>query len=111
MKLRRAIILLPLTLTLAACFGGGGDEFVGKWVSPKFGDQVSMEISRNGGSFLLKSTFPNFMNGKPQSETMPAVYKDGMLHANHMVTVQYVIDKSSGNLIGGGQTFKKVTAQ
>ncbi len=48
------------------------------------------------------------MDGKVQTENIPATYKDGMLQVQtELGAVSIVIDKASGNLTNGKAEYKR----
>jgi hypothetical protein len=69
-------------LVLAACnhgsSSGPGTEYLGKWIKADNAD-TTLEISRNGEGFLISATEPGRFGAGPQTTTMPATYKDGVL--------------------------------
>lgn len=96
-------LVLVLTLALGACTKSGS-EYLGKWTDPAHPNSGSLEVSRNGESYLVTITKPGFGGGKPQSVSVPAVAKDGLLHipgAFGETTLTYV-KASDGLLFSGG---------
>lgn len=91
---------------LAGCVESGGD-YVGKWINVKSEKRI-LNIKENGDSFIIEETAPSPMTGEPHTKNIPATLKDGMLEVKGFGSVNYVIDKTTGNLIGEHGEYKKV---
>ncbi|MCD5327909.1 hypothetical protein ACFFU8_09255 [Chromobacterium piscinae] len=75
----KKILVMSVALLLAACGGGQGSEYLGKWQNSK-NAKSSLEIVRNGDSFLVNETKPDFFSkGELKTSKFPAVLKDGVL--------------------------------
>ena len=100
-------ILVALTL-LTGCKAELGSEYIGKWVSVK-SDKRTLEIERNGESFMIRNTEPSFLNGKMETRNIPATLKEGVLQVSvGFGTISLAIDKASGNLTDGKAEYKRV---
>jgi hypothetical protein len=100
--------LLVTAGIFCGCGMKGGSEYIGKWVHVKYSNH-SLDIERNGESFIVRDSHPSFLDGKPETKNIPATYKDGMLYmATGFGNVSLVIDKASGNLTDGKTEFKKI---
>lgn len=74
----RSVTWVAVAAILSAC-GQKGEEFVGRWEAKEYKNR-SAEIERNGDNFLIKYTEPSmYGRKKTDTNTMPAVYKDGTL--------------------------------
>lgn len=102
-----ALCVLASLAVLSGC-SKGGSEFEGKWVDIEH-DRVSVEIVRNdGNNFIYRETAPVPFSGKVTTVDVPATVKDGALKMQAALgTVVFVIDKSNGQMIGGGSKFKR----
>jgi hypothetical protein len=99
-----SVILLAM---LFGCSNQGGSEFAGKWVNVK-SEKRSLEIQRNGDSFIVRETAPGIATGELQTKNIPAVLKDGMLQMNNGWGVSSLaVDKSSGHLTNGQAEYKR----
>jgi hypothetical protein len=104
--MRKLLILFAvfiLSLSLTAC-AKNGCEYLGKWQDPARPNSGTLEISRNGDSYLVKITVPGMFGGKAQTTTVPASAKDGLLQmegALHGTTLTHVKD-TDGLLLSGG---------
>lgn len=99
-----SVILLAM---LFGCSNQGGGEFAGKWVNVK-SEKRSLEIERNGDSFMVRETAPSIMDGTMQTKNIPATFKDGMLQINSGFGVSTLaVDKSSGHLTSGQAEYKR----
>ncbi|MFD2274756.1 hypothetical protein ACFS07_36295 [Undibacterium arcticum] len=69
-------------MLLAAC-GRADGEYLGKWVNVKKNQKDTLEIVRNGDSYLIKETRPSFFSsGQMDTSNVPAVLRDGALQAH-----------------------------
>lgn len=74
----KTYLVLALVALLAAC-GGPGSEYLGRWVNSS-NPENTLEIVRNGDSFLVKETRPALLGaGQARTSDTPAVLKDGVL--------------------------------
>jgi hypothetical protein len=104
-------IALAATMLVAGCARTKGEEFVGHWVNVQ-AQEETMDIERNGESFMVRSTTPKFFSRKPETENYPAIYKDGVLQvSNDGETVNFAIDQASGHLNTGSDEFQRVPAK
>lgn len=92
---------------LAGCGADAGSEYIGKWQDIKR-ENRTVQIEKNGDGLIVRETSPSFLDGKPKTQNLPAVVKDGMLQVNGQMTINLVIDKSTGHLTGPGMEYKKV---
>lgn len=100
--------ILATLLLLTACKNGGGDEYVGKWIHVK-SENRTMEIVRNGETYIVRNTEPGMTSGKFDTTNLPATMKDGALQINSgFGAVIFVIDKSTGRLTSAVGEFRKV---
>lgn len=100
--------LLLMCMALAGCHSAGS-EYVGKWVNEK-SDQRTMEIERNGDSFMLRNTEPSFFTGKVETKNIPATLRDGTLQVQlGMGSVTLSLDKGTGHLTDGRSEYKRIT--
>ena len=100
--------LLLVCMVLAGC-NNAGSEYVGKWVNVK-SDKRTVEIERNGDSFMLRNTEPSFFSGKIETRSIPATLKDGTLQVQMgMGSVTISLDKGTGHLTDGQAEYKRVT--
>ena len=92
---------------LAAC-GQSGSEYVGKWVSQK-DNRVSLEISTNGDSYIVRRNGPSLRAGHEDSVKYPAsLDEDGILKvANPWGPVSITVDQSTGRLTDGEAEYVK----
>jgi hypothetical protein len=92
-----------LSLSLISC-AKSSNEYLGKWQDPARPNSGTLEISRNGDNYLVNITVRGMFGGKPQTTTVPAVAKDGLLQvegALHGTTLTYV-KATDGLLLSGG---------
>jgi len=102
---------LAAALLVSGCSRIEGEKFVGHWVNVQSQDET-MDIERNGQTFMVRSTTPKFFSRQPKTESYPAVYKDGALQVtNDGETVNFVIDQSNGHLNTGGEQYERVPAK
>lgn len=100
--------LLLMCIALAGCHSAGS-EYVGKWVNVK-SDKRTLQIERNGDSFMLRSTEPSFITGRIETKNIPATLKDGTLQVQlGMGAITLSIDKGTHHLIDGQGEYKRVT--
>jgi len=94
---------------LAACGNNAGGDVVGKWtrVQTDVKLNVTLEITKNGDSYLVKRTMPSFIDGKPHTNNFPATYKDGILQIPSEM-MNYSFDKASGKLTDGKSEYQRV---
>ncbi|WP_108798868.1 hypothetical protein, partial [Xanthomonas fragariae] len=72
----------------------------------------TMDIERNGETFMVRSTTPKFFSRTPKTESYPAVYKDGALQVtSDGETVNFAIDEANGHLNTGGEQYQRVPAK
>lgn len=95
-------------LVLSACQNSTSDKFLGKWSRVQTDGvklDIQLDIVKNGDSYLVKRTMPSFVDGKLQTHSMPAVYKDGLLQIpSEMLT--YSIDQQSGRITDGKSEYQ-----
>lgn len=97
------LIVFSLALVLTAC-QKAGSEYLGKWQDTAHPNSGTIEIARNGDGYLMTITMPGTFGGKPQSRTVPAVAKDGLLQIGSgfgSMTLTYV-KNTDGLLVSGG---------
>lgn len=100
-----AITLLAL---MAGCGNNGGKEFLGKWANTK-SEKRTVEIVRNGESFMIRDTQPSFIDGKIETKNIPATLKDGTLQIQTGFGVSTLaVDKTTGRLTNGQVEYKRV---
>lgn len=99
--------LVAALIFIAGCSGQSGKEYLGKWENVKNPKDL-VEVVRNGDNFLLKATRANFFTGKVETQSAPAVLKDGGLQMEGgMGAVTLAVDHSNGHLVGGGLEYKR----
>lgn len=99
---------LLTTLLLIACKDEGGAEYLGKWVNVD-SDKRTMEIVRNGSSYIVRNTEPSMSSGKFKTTNIPATLKDGTMQLNGgFGTVVLAVDRSTGRLVTTVGEFKKL---
>ena len=105
-------LVMPALLLVCAAIAGchsAGSEYIGKWVNVK-SDQRTMDIERNGESFMLHTTEPSFITGRIETRNIPATLKDGTLQVQMgMGSVTLSIDKDTGHLTSGQTEYRSVT--
>jgi hypothetical protein len=70
-------------------------------------EQRTVEIVRNGDSFLLRESVPSFIDAKMETKNIPATLKDGTLQMQTGFGVSTLaIDKSTGRLTDGQSEYK-----
>lgn len=107
MRLGIAALLL-MCMALAGCHSASS-EYIGKWVNVK-NDRRTMEIERNGDSFMLRSAEPSFINGKIETKNIPATLKDGTLQVQlGMGSVTLSLDEGTGHLTNGQTEYRRVS--
>lgn len=74
------LLAVSASLLLAAC-GDSADAYLGKWQHMK-NEKETVEIVRNGDTYLLKQTAPSIFDGKLATKSVPAVMKDGLMQIN-----------------------------
>jgi len=90
--------VLIVAVALFGCSKNNADQFVGSWKKVA-GQGTDMVISKNGDGFLMKQQ--NFLGN---DVTYTGVAKeDGLDISGPMGAVHFVIDKSSGHLVGAGE--------
>jgi hypothetical protein len=98
---KRLLSTAAMLVLLAGCGNHGGNEFLGKWVNVK-SEKRTIEIVRNGDSFILRETAPSFIDGKMETKNIPATLKDGTLQVQTGFGVSTLaVDKSTGHLTNG----------
>lgn len=104
--MKRFLLIAFCLVALAACSHPGA-RYVGKWVDMKSPSNV-VNISDNGGTMTVEVVSPNVWNGAQETEKFVGVAKDGQLQVKaEMGTISFVIVKSTGHLIGGGDEYKR----
>jgi hypothetical protein len=77
----RSFCITVVVTTLAALGGCGksdGDQFLGKFENPA--RKESVEVTKNGDSYLLAATHPNaWVSGETKTDKFPATYQNGVL--------------------------------
>ena len=100
--------MIALLLLMAGCSSDGGKEFLGKWVNVK-SEKRTVEIVRNGDSFIIRNTGPSFIDGKMQTKNIPATLKDGTLQIQtDFGTSTLAVDKSTGHLTNGETEYRRL---
>jgi hypothetical protein len=106
----KGFAFLTLVAALSAC-GQSGKEYVGSWKGKKYANR-SATIERNGDNFVIKVTEPSMVKrGETDTETLPAVYKDGMLEISTgfgTSKVSYVKDTLLMPTMGGSMEYGRV---
>jgi hypothetical protein len=99
---------LAVALLVSGCARVEGEKFVGHWVNVQTQDET-MDIERSGEAFMVRSTTPKFFSRKPQTDSYPAIYKDGALQVNNDgETVTFAIDEANGHLNTGSDQYRRV---
>jgi hypothetical protein len=106
----KILFYFSLLLMLFGC-AKDGDQYIGKWVNTKYGSRT-MDIERNGESYIIHMTSPSVWNGKPKTENIPATLEAGLLKVNMgMVSFNISLQQSSGLLTDGKLEYKKVDGE
>lgn len=96
-------------LFIAGCGNSNSDAFVGKWSriqNSGSGLNISLDIEKNGDTYLVKRTMPSFIDASTKTRSMPAVYKDGLLQVpSELLT--YSVDKKTGHITDGKSEYEK----
>ena len=100
-KVVKLVFLLVFVALASAC--NKGEKFVGKWQKINC-DACSVVIVENGKSFLVEIKYPD-MSGRISKDSHAAFLQDELLKVNEVLLA---IDKSSGQLIFGGDKYVKV---
>jgi len=98
--------LMPLLIVAGSLFGCGqnnADQFAGNWKKVS-GQGTDMVITKNGSGFLIKQHDPFLGNDLTYSAVPNG---DGLDLSGPMGAVHFVIDKSSGHLIGAGEELSR----
>lgn len=107
--MKKAVIsAITIMILLVGC-GAPGGEYIGKWVNVK-SSKNTMKIERNDDNFVIRITERSVRSGKLETENMPATFKDGLLQIQRgsFGPITAMIDKKTGNLIIGGEEYKRV---
>lgn len=100
-----AMVLLAM---VAGCGNNGGKEFLGSWANTK-SEKRTLEIVRNGASFMIRDTGPSFLDGKIETKNIPATLKDGTLQVQTGFGASTLaVDKTTGHLTNGQVEYKRV---
>lgn len=94
--------MVVAALGLAGC-GGAGSEYVGQWVMAN-NECSTMEISKNGDTFLVKIDPNGYAN--EDGFSMPGSLVEGVLKVKANLLV---VDKSSGNLVVAKNVYKRLS--
>lgn len=111
-KWMKGIAFFTLAAALSAC-GLQGKEYVGSWQAKEHANR-SAAIERNGDNFVIKVTEPSIVKrGQADTETLPAVYKDGMLEISTgfgTSKISYVKDTDTLLMptMGGSMEYRRV---
>jgi hypothetical protein len=94
-------LILLATLLVVGC-NSPGSKYLGKWENIKNShDQI--EIVSNGDNFLIKQASSGFLNNKPETTTVTAVLKDGVLQIQGgFLTTSLTYVKATDTLITPG---------
>jgi hypothetical protein len=102
---------LAAAMLVTGCAKVEGEKFGGHWVNAQTQDET-MDIERNGESFMVRGTTPKFFSRKPKTDSYPAVYKDGVLQVNNDgETVNFAIDEANDHLNTGSDQYQRVPAK
>ncbi|MBO9883858.1 hypothetical protein [Xanthomonas sp. D-109] len=102
---------LAAAMLVTGCARVEGEKFVGHWVNVESKDDT-IDIERNGESFMVRNTTPRFFTRKPKTESYPAIYKDGVLQVtNDGETVNFAIDEADGHLNTGSDEYQRIPAK
>lgn len=104
----KVIVVTFCALWLIGCGAEAGSQYLGKWQHVKYIGQT-LQIDRNGDSIIIRESSPSMTNGQIKTQNLPATLKDGTLQVSGEIgTVSFVIDQSTGNLIGPKSEYKKI---
>jgi predicted small lipoprotein YifL len=93
-----AVCAIATAVALSGCGQRDGEQFLGKWENAKRKETV--EITKNGDSFLVADTHPNFAFGGLQTDKIPATYQSGVLQvATGFGTMNIGYDKAHDLLL------------
>lgn len=106
--MKKTFVLMLTAAILAGCNENSGSEYVGKWVNVRSNNRT-LEVERNGDSFMLRETGPGFLTGKIETKNIPATLMDGTLQvqSSGLGPVTMSIDKATGNLTNGQNEYKR----
>lgn len=107
--MKRTFLAAAFTLSLAACSGtnSASSQFIGNWTNIKNPNQT-LAVIDNGDNLLAKLTSPNDFSGKPETQTTPAIVKNGTLQLQADIgPITMTIDRSTGHLVGADAEFKR----
>ncbi len=106
--MKKVLSTLSLLILVGGCGNDGGKEFLGKWVNVKSGKRT-IEIVKNGENYIIRQTGPSFINGKMETENVPATLKDGTLQVQTgWGATTIAVDKLSGHLTNGQAEYRRV---
>ena len=97
------VLAVACSIALSGCSKMGGQDFSGKCVSK----HVALDISRDGDSYIVKSSNPAGMgNG-----TFSGPYKDGQIVLGAPLFGNIRCSKEGDRLFWGGEEFHRVVAK
>ena len=108
----RYLLVAIVTMILAGC-SRPGNEFIGKWRNTKSASN-QIEITRNGGNFLIRIKEPAVFGGNQQTTTVPGILKDGILQvqngpfAGNLTYVHQTGRLTTPGLLGGNVEYERV---
>lgn len=106
--MKRILGTAVAAVLLVSCGTQQGSEYLGKWVSTK-SDKRTLEIERNGESFMVRNSEPSFFSGKVETKNIPATLEDGVLQVSvGFGTISLAIDETSGHLTDGQTEYRRV---
>lgn len=72
-------------------------------------EKRTVEIVKNGDSYMIRDTGPSFIDGKMETKNIPATLKDGTLQVQTGMGVSTLaVDKSSGHLTNGQAEYRRL---
>lgn len=108
MRVIRAVLTAVAIFTVSICHASSIDDYLGAWVHVKL-QKFTLSIEKNGpDGYLIRQTMPSPLNGKLETKSVPAVFKDGMLQ----IAGGYgalVIDRASGHLTSGNAEYRRLS--
>lgn len=106
--MKNLICGLAMLALAAGCGSDGGKDFLGKWVNVK-SEKRTVEIVKNGDSYMIRDTGPSFVDGKMETKNIPATLKDGTLQVQTGMGISTLaVDKSSGHLTNGQAEYRRL---
>lgn len=104
--MKKVTSLLFATVMVCACGQSSGDQFVGDWTKVS-GQGVGLRITKNGDSFVVTQR-ASLLGGKDLSFA-GELKGDGLTISTGFNSARYVIEKSTGHLVGAGEVLERAS--